>query len=205
MRETGPVFDLNSDLARLHAAHLRLDERIGGLSDDDLLQPCLLPGWSIGHLLNHVARNADSVVRRLEGAARDEIVDQYPGGPDGRAAEIEAGAGAPAGELIADVQLSSRAVERTALSLPEEAWERLGRTVDGVLLPVSGLLAGRLKEVEIHHVDLGLGYTPADWPGDFVQDRLALELAALPRRAGAADLLAWLIGRAPAPALSPWD
>ena len=26
----------------------------------------------------------------------------------------------------------------------------------------------RLREVEIHHADLGLGYTAADWPTDFV-------------------------------------
>ncbi len=42
--------------------------------------PSLLPEWSDGHVLTHLARNADSVVRRMEGAARGELVDQYPGG-----------------------------------------------------------------------------------------------------------------------------
>jgi maleylpyruvate isomerase len=205
MSETERMFDPQPDLRRLRAAQACLDQRISGLTDDDVRQPCLLPGWSVGHLLNHIARNADSVLRRLHGAARDEIVDQYPGGPAGRAAEIEAGAGTGAKELIADVAATSRALEQAAMDLTEPAWDRLGRTVDGELLPVSALLASRIKEVEIHHVDLGLGYQPSDWPADFVEARLAVELPGLLARTTPADLLAWLIGRGQPPDLTPWN
>ncbi len=32
------------------------------LTDEDLRAPSLLPGWTRGHVLAHVARNADSYV-----------------------------------------------------------------------------------------------------------------------------------------------
>ena len=33
-------------------------------------QPSLLPGWTRGHVLNHLARNADAMVRTLSGTVR---------------------------------------------------------------------------------------------------------------------------------------
>jgi maleylpyruvate isomerase len=33
--------------------------------------------------------------------------------------------------------------------------------------PAGQLLTRRLVEVELHHCDLGLGYTPSDWPATF--------------------------------------
>ena len=71
--------------------------------------------------------------------------------------------------------------------------------------------ARRLREVEIHHVDLGLGYEPSDWPEAYVTSDLPLVLATVPRRArrpeDARDLLAWATGRGPVPShvqLWPW-
>jgi maleylpyruvate isomerase len=191
-------------LDRLRAADDRLLVRLKTLTDEIVRQPSRLPGWSVGHLLTHVARNADSVVRRLEGAARDEIVDQYPGGMSARAAEIEAGAGRSAAELVTDVRTAGLAVLQVAQSLPEAAWQRLSRDSGGLLLPSSTVLISRIREVEVHHVDLGLGYQPADWPAEFVEETLATELPKLPERADPAELLAWLTGRAPAPTLSAW-
>ena len=51
------------------AAQARLDGALRGLDDAAARRPSLLPGWSVGHVLTHIARNADSVVWRLEGAA----------------------------------------------------------------------------------------------------------------------------------------
>jgi maleylpyruvate isomerase len=36
-----------------------------------------------------------------------------------------------------------------------------------------GILPRRLAELEIHHVDLGAGYRPGDWPAGFVTATLA--------------------------------
>ena len=38
---------------------------IEGLTDDQAREPSLLPGWSRGHVLTHLARNADAMVNLL--------------------------------------------------------------------------------------------------------------------------------------------
>ena len=66
------------------AAQAALLDDIADLSDDVARRPSRLPGWTVGHVLTHIARNADSLVWRLEGAARGELRDQYPGGLEQR-------------------------------------------------------------------------------------------------------------------------
>jgi maleylpyruvate isomerase len=179
-------------------------DRLAGLTDEVVKRDSALPGWTVGHVLTHLARNADAVVRQLEGAARDEVVDQYPGGKAGRAADIEAGAGRGADELVEDVRASGHAAEQAAASLPPEAWPRFARHVAGGLISAQDLLIGRIREVEVHHVDLGLGYSPCDWPTEFVAETLVVELPKLAERADPALLLGWLSGRGPAPDLPSW-
>jgi maleylpyruvate isomerase len=179
-------------------------DALAGLTDDQARSPSLLPAWSVGHLLTHLARNADSTTRRLEGAARGEVVDQYPGGYAGRAADIEDGAGRTAAELVADVRDSAARLEATALSLPADGWGRPTRDVSGAERPAGILPYRRWREVEIHHVDLGLGYTPDRWPDELVSRILAEQLPALPRRTDPNALAAWALHRGPAPELGPW-
>jgi len=68
----------------------------------------------------------------------------------------------------------------------------------------------RLRETELHHSDMGLGYTPQDWPAEYVAWELATQLRALPGRLQPGDdlrLLTGLTGRAPWPStleLGPW-
>ena len=193
-----------AEQALLAASHRRLFAAIEGMDDDVARRPSRLPGWSVGHVLTHLARNADSMTRRLAGAARDEVVDQYPGGAEERAAEIEAGAGRSAAELVTDVRESALACERVAADLPDDAWDRLARSVGGQLHTMRRVLEGRIREVELHHVDLGLGYEPADWPRDFARAELDRALAHMTERLDPAELLGWLSGRGPAPELPPW-
>ena len=40
----------------------------------------------------------------------------------------------------------------------------------------------RWREVEIHHVDMGAGYEPDQWPHDYVTRELHVTLATLPDR-----------------------
>lgn len=185
-------------------AHRRLLEDIDGLTDDQARCPSLLPDWSVGHVLTHLARNADSFSRRLEGAARGEVVDQYPGGYARRASDIAAGAGRPATELVADVEESAYRLEAIFVGLPPEAWDHPTRDVSGAERPARALPFRRWREVVVHHSDLGLGYTVDQWPDGLVSRWLPQELERLPRRTEAAALLAWAIGRAPAPDLSEW-
>lgn len=192
------------ELAGCAAAHARLDDALAGLTDTQARQPSLLPGWTVGHLLTHIARNADSVVRRLEGAARSEVLSQYEGGYQGRAADIEAGAHRPASELVEDVRATSARCDAACAAVAPEVWDRPTIGITGAEAPASFMAFARWREVETHHVDLGLGHTPADWPTDLVERWLPDLVAALPGRADPAALLAWTIGRGPAPELPPW-
>lgn len=193
------------------AAQARLSVTLDTVTDSVARQRSLLPDWTVGHVLTHIARNADSVLRRIDGAIRDQIVDQYVGGFEGRAADIEAGAGRPAAALVADVRATSAALDAAWSTVPDEAWGRLTRGVGGGLAPLDAVLFGRWREVELHHADLGLGFGYRDWSEAFVAEELVRELARLPSRVADAgqrrQLCAWLMDRAAGPGaleLAPW-
>ncbi|HEX6509771.1 MAG TPA: maleylpyruvate isomerase N-terminal domain-containing protein, partial [Chloroflexota bacterium] len=84
------------------AAHRRLEAVAGRITDGMARGPTRLEGWTVGHLLTHLARNADSHRGMVEAAQRDTAVYQYPGGRAQRDAAIEAGHGRSAVELIDD-------------------------------------------------------------------------------------------------------
>jgi maleylpyruvate isomerase len=190
------------------AAQQRLWARVKGLTDDVARRPSLLPDWTVGHVLTHIARNADSHRRMLEGALAGERLVQYPGGRDQRAADIEAGSHRPADELVADVRRSSLQLEAAWTAMTDEAWEGGGVFDDGTPWPARLIVFHRWREVEVHHADLGLGYRPDDWPEEYVAIELARQLTVLPGRLDTArrqHLTAWLLGRRAQPALDPLD
>lgn len=192
------------------AAHQRLFTTLDRLDDGGCRRPSRLPGWTIGHVLTHLARNADSHVRMLEGAGRGEALEQYPGGYDQRAADIEAGAGRPAAALAHDVRSSAARLELTWARTGPRAWAGHG-LARGRRWACRDLPFHRWREVELHHVDLGLGYEPTHWPEEYVARELPIALAALPERlpaAARAPFLAWLMGRTAEPgplALDEWQ
>ena len=153
-------------------------------------------------MLTHIARNADSVVWRLEGAARGELRDQYPGGLEQRTADIEGGAARAAEALADDVRRTSAAVELVMAELPAAAWDAPSRTSRGVVESSRDAVLSRWREVVVHHGDLGLG--PVPLPPDLVDAWLPRELPRLAERADPALLLSWIIGRGDPPALAAW-
>lgn len=198
------MLTLREMITAVRASHERLHTTVGGLDDDAVRRPSLLPGWSVAHVLTHLARNADSMVRRLEGAIDDKIVSQYEGGPAGREAAIVAGSTRGAAELVADLVAVDAAVDELFASTDQDVWLR--PVVDGAgnQLEASALVWSRWREVETHHVDLGLGYVPADWPPALVDRWLPDLLTGLETRADRTALMAWALGRAPAPDLASW-
>ena len=52
--------------------------------------------------------------------------------------------------------------------VPAVVWHRHGLRTDGSVLPCRILPLPCRREVEVHHVDLGLGYQISDWPAEFV-------------------------------------
>lgn len=198
----------------------RLLATVDGMREEQLHEPSRLPGWTRGHILTHIARNADGLANLAHWARTGDETPMYAG--DSRDRDIEAGAGRHLGDQRLDLADSGERLLQAFADFPPEALGRevimrSGATAAGWELPLL-----RVREVEIHHVDLGLGYTPADWSPAFVTrtlDQLATfflsarnspvrELVATdgqgrwevgttgPALAGpAAGLLAWLTGR----------
>jgi maleylpyruvate isomerase len=193
-----------TEIDGVRAAHRKLAAALDDLSEDVIRTPSLLPGWSVAHVLAHLARNADSVVRRLQGAIDDVVVDQYVGGKAGRAAEIEQSAQVPVAELVGYVRRSADAVDRIVDQVPDHAWDRVSRAASGDEYPARYVVYSRWREVEIHLVDLGLGYQPDDWPDDLLARTLPGLLEDLPGRTDPRQLLAWITGRAGPPELADW-
>lgn len=129
-------------------------------------QPSLLPGWTRGHVLSHLARNADAVARSLAGVPRGELVPMYDG-HDARNRDIAAGADRDPAELVEDVTATAARLDEVWSRLTPADWacRAGGRTVP---VPALRLVGTRWREVEIHRTDLDDGYGPGDWPASFV-------------------------------------
>jgi maleylpyruvate isomerase len=139
-------------------------------SDAEVAAPSLCPGWTRGHVLTHIARNADGVADTLAGALHGEIVPRYPGGWEARNAAIEEGAHRPFATLLADVRESANRLDRVLGAVGDaDGW---GLPTDDDR-PAEIWVHARWREVEIHRVDLAADYTPERWPPLFVSATLA--------------------------------
>jgi maleylpyruvate isomerase len=143
------------------------------ITDPDLRVPSMLPGWTRGHVLAHVARNADGMRNVLAGVRTGQNRPAYASA-EAREAGIEQGAGRRATEQAADLASSAMALRTVARQLPDAGWQVPARMLDGMdFFPAAELLTRRLAEVELHHCDLGAGYGPGDWPAFFADMELA--------------------------------
>ena len=61
------MIDHGHDLASVRDATDRLLTAAAKLDNAGVTQPSRLPGWSRGHVLAHLARNADALVNVLQG------------------------------------------------------------------------------------------------------------------------------------------
>jgi maleylpyruvate isomerase len=151
-------------------------------TDADVRAPSLLPGWTRGHVLSHIARNADGITRTLSAALRGEIAARYPDGTQGRNADIEAGATRGFAEMAADVGESADRLDRLFGAVADaDGWEL--PTEDR---PARDYVAARWREVEIHRVDLAGAYPPDEWPAEFVAYLLPVLADGLGKRGAAA-------------------
>ncbi|MGW0712137.1 maleylpyruvate isomerase family mycothiol-dependent enzyme [Streptomyces sp. NPDC002643] len=210
------MMDHARDLARVHEATERLLTAAAELDDTAVAGPSRLPGWTRGHVLAHLSRNADALVNVLEGRP------MYVSG-DARDAGIERDAPRPLKTHLADLRESADRFQEAASSPAD--WSRTVELRNGVTDSASRVPFRRWIEVEIHHVDLGIGYELEDLPEEFVEREigfLAERFAGHPNvpstglvssegrawttgggaeggpigvRGTAADLLGWLAGR----------
>ncbi|WP_171167734.1 maleylpyruvate isomerase family mycothiol-dependent enzyme [Streptomyces sp. I05A-00742] len=152
------MVDHEHDLALVDEATERLLGVVEKLPESALPEASRLPGWTRGHVLAHLARNADALVNVLTGRP------MYAGA-EVRDADIERDAPRPLAVHLADLLDSSRRFLDTAAAPAD-----LSRTVtlrNGVTDRASRVPFRRLIEIELHHVDLGVGYELEDLPAEF--------------------------------------
>ncbi|MGW8886070.1 maleylpyruvate isomerase family mycothiol-dependent enzyme [Streptomyces sp. NPDC055749] len=153
------MIDHVRDLGAVREATDRLLSATGKLDNVSLAEPSRLPDWSRGHVLAHLSRNADALVNVLQGRpmyASSETRD----------ADIARDASRPLDEQVADLKESAARFLEAAAGTAD--WARTVTLRNGVTDTASRIPFRRLIEVELHHVDLGIGYELEDLSEDFV-------------------------------------
>ncbi|MEU9448424.1 maleylpyruvate isomerase family mycothiol-dependent enzyme [Streptomyces sp. NPDC048277] len=216
------MIDHAHDLASVQEATERLLTAVAPLDNASVARPSRLPGWTVGHVLAHLARNADALTNVLDGRPMYASAEA-------RDADIERDAPRPLDAQVADLRACD-ARFRARGAEPAD-WTRTVELRNGVTDSAAQVPFRRWAEVELHHVDLGTGYELEDLPEEFTEreiDFLAHRFLAHPdvpatritdgTRAwrtgqeapeaeltvtgGPADLLGWLSGRRDGSALT---
>jgi len=196
---------------------------VGKLSDGELREPSILPGWSRAHVVAHLARNAEALTR-LATWARTGVETPMYSSLEARSADIEASAVLPADVLRADLTTTAATLDEAIAALDETAWKATVRHAKGGPMGAVAIPWLRNRELWFHVVDLGADATFADLPEDLVDTlldeaaemlsakedcpaallapadrdrswRLGTDAAAPTVNDPAADTLAWLAGR----------
>lgn len=154
-------------LEELSGATRRLIRTVDGMTDSAYAEPSMLPDWSRGHVVAHLALNAEGLAAALRGLTEGESVPMYTS-QEARNSDIArlgtAGPTAIRSRLLGAVTDFADALA----AVPEEAWDvPIDRTPGQRSFPAGAAPSMRHREVEIHHADLGLGYSHTDWPTTF--------------------------------------
>ncbi|WP_406728117.1 maleylpyruvate isomerase family mycothiol-dependent enzyme [Streptomyces sp. GD-15H] len=156
------------DLAAVHEATERLLSAVGALDNAAVTQSSRLPGWTRGHVLAHLARNADALVNVLEGRP------MYPSA-EAREADIERGAPRPLDVQLADLRETGARFQEVGAAPAD--WSRTVALRNGVTDRADRVPFRRWVEVELHHVDLGIGYELEDLSTEFTEREIRFLVA----------------------------
>ncbi len=141
----------------------RFDAVVHRLRDDELPEPSALASWTRGHVVAHVARNADALDNLITWARSGIETPMYETSEQ-RAADIEAGAHRSADALRTDLEKAERRFSSAVASLPLDRWASEVRTQTGRVISATEIPWMRCREVWVHAVDLNAGATFADLP-----------------------------------------
>ena len=118
--------------------------------------------------------------------------------------------------LVDDVRSSAARLDEVFAA--QERWDLAMTSSQGDAVPHADLPFRRLREVVVHHADLGDdGFTPASWPPEYVREELRrmemrynarqpMGVSGLPEEALRAEPLSrlcWLLGRGDIEGLAP--
>jgi maleylpyruvate isomerase len=142
-------------------------KHVANLSNEEVAADSLLPEWSRGHVLSHLANNARGLSNLIEWALTGVQKDMYVS-VEQRGIDIENDAKRPGKEIVADFLEQSNVFAAN-----------LERLMTGPLLSDEVVLGNgshvhpheittlRERELLVHLVDLGLDYKSNDWTFDF--------------------------------------
>ena len=151
----------------LPEATRRLIRTVDALADDDYAAPSGCAGWTRGHVIAHLALNAEGLAGALRGIVEGDPMPMYAS-QERRDGDIDQLAGASPSVLRARLLGASTDLAEAYGAVPTD---RMTTTIDripgGWTFPAEAVSVMRLQEVEIHHADLATGYTRADWPSGF--------------------------------------
>ncbi|EON23832.1 hypothetical protein CF8_2165 [Nocardioides sp. CF8] len=156
-----------TQLELLAAANQRLIRTVDALDDAVFGAPSLLPDWTVGHVVAHLALNGEALAGALEGVTSGTARAMYASQEDRDGDIAELGVASP-GDLRSRLMASTELFDREVRDLPEDRWTTtIERTPGRPAFSARSTVLMRLREVEIHHADLGVGYTSADWSPEF--------------------------------------
>jgi maleylpyruvate isomerase len=157
----------HAHLEELAEASRRLVRTVDGMAESAYAEASLLPGWTRAHVMAHLALNAEGLAAALRGLTEGRSVPMYASqeARDGDIASLAtARPDAIRSRLLGGVTDFTDAVA----AVPAEGWGvDIDRTPGQRAFKAGAVPRMRHREVEIHHADLGLGYTHADWPQAF--------------------------------------
>ncbi len=151
----------------LPEATRRLIRSADELDETAYAGPSLLPGWSRAHVLAHLALNAEGLAGALTGIVEGGAVPMYASQED-RDGDIEELAAQQPAAIRTRLLGASTDLTDAMAAIPPDAWRTtVERVPGGPVFPASAVADMRLREVEIHHVDLAAAYDRGDWPSAF--------------------------------------
>jgi maleylpyruvate isomerase len=164
----------------------RVEGTAARLDPAQVAEPSRLPGWSRGHVLSHLARNADALVNLLTWARTGTESRMYAS-PADRADGIEAGAYRALPEQLADLAAAGKRFAAAAAAVPADRREFPVLSAQGRQIPAREVPWLRVREVWLHLVDMDAGFGIDDIPAG-----IAWALAA--------DVAGWMSSRTEATA-----
>ncbi|MDH6121608.1 maleylpyruvate isomerase [Kitasatospora sp. GAS204A] len=166
--------EVTDSAARLVAAAVALD-------DAELRAPSTLAGWSREQVITHLAGAAEAYLRLLA-LARTGVEPTRRADDATPVGALRDGAARPAAALVGELRDRLDRLAEDAAAMPADRWDNLVTALAGWRHPAWFTLYRCWRELETHHVDLDLGYRPADWPEAYVRWALPDTLAALAAR-----------------------
>jgi maleylpyruvate isomerase len=143
-------------LAAVRRATSVLFQAVDGLDETTIREPSRLAGWTRGHVVTHLSRNADGCVNLLHWARTGIESPMYPSIAD-READIQEGSHRLAQVQQEDLKAADERLFMATEIMSEADWEASITNAQGLPVGASIVPWMRLAEVLVHYVDLNVG------------------------------------------------